>query len=1064
MSLKRYIALVACLLASFAVLAQGQEKQSLSLEREGDNAVRLRFEGDKGHLSVDSTSVEGFSLLRCEGMSFGTGRVGCPDLPTLSTLVRLPKGSSLTVREFATGLTTVWHHGKPVAPVREGWFKDQPEPPYRPDEKVYASPEPHRGGEPVEVENLGTMGTEQLFRVTVRPVFYQPASLELGFDGQIEAELEVIESEREEGDGGRQERLLIVSRPKFRQGLQPFVQWKRMEGYEVEELYAATHKRDSVKELIQSAERPDYILLVGDAGELQSFIGDVYISDLGTHITDLPYAEFTGDQLPDALLGRWPVNDTAELRTVVEKTLRYEQFRDIDTNQLKRALLVAGKEGAEMAPTTTNGQVNYLKEELKYAHPEMDTVCYYNPASYEQRPEIINNINLGASLLNYTAHCTAGGWSHPEVGIGAIDTLDNMQPMLYVNNCCKSNDFGGTCFGEQLLRLPQGGAIGVVGATNSTLWNEDYWWAVGPKSPIALTANYDAARRGAFDCLAGRTPSISTCGELLRAGNLAVTAFGSIYTNLYWEIYCLFGDPTLRPYICVPPAIGMEITGMTNGATVLEVNGTPGTMVTVLQDGQLLGWARTDDAGNATLTLRQSLDTLPLIITSTAAGHRPRIDTLTVGPAACQLAIRNVATTDNTLAFRVDNIGDSPISNLTISLLQNHNDSLAGALLAPHQTTVESLDAGEHMDISWSLSINTIGQQAQWQAQLSADNGSTLTTLAVAHRLCVDYPTLTLRVRQDDGSTPHQIRHNRSYLLQGETTGDYDSLRLSVTLMPQGVTISNTGNTLEFSTPDTVCQLLVSGTLHKGNWSHSEDFYLTAGSRTDGFEEGTSSFPWGSTTLATWTLDSTVSHSGRFSMRSGAIDHNQSATLVLEVELDEPDTVSYWVKISSADGDKITFFIDGNYRVPELWGNFNWRRYSYPVNAGKHKLIWRYNKNSSGVGGDDCVWIDDVRIPNARWHNAYGTECSAAGLGIREHELPPMVLTLYPNPVKGMVRMRSNTPVAVHVQDIVGRHVAAFNLNEEQTLDVSNWATGIYMVTASTGTHSLTQKLIISNK
>ena len=262
MSLKRYIALVACLLASLAVLAQGQEKQSLSLEREGDNAVRLRFEGDKGHLSVDSTSVEGFSLLRCEGMSFGTGRVGCPDLPTLSTLVRLPKGSSLTVREFATGLTTMWHHGKPVAPVREGWFKDQPEPPYRPDEKVYASPEPYRGGEPVEVENLGTMGTEQLFRVTVRPVFCQPASLELGFDGQIEAELEVIESEHEEGDGGRQERLLIVSRPKFRQGLQPFVQWKRMEGYEVEELYAATHKRDSVKELIQSAERPDYILLV----------------------------------------------------------------------------------------------------------------------------------------------------------------------------------------------------------------------------------------------------------------------------------------------------------------------------------------------------------------------------------------------------------------------------------------------------------------------------------------------------------------------------------------------------------------------------------------------------------------------------------------------------------------------------------------------------------------------------------------------------------------------------------------------------------------------------------
>ena len=116
------------------------------------------------------------------------------------------------------------------------------------------------------------------------------------------------------------------------------------------------------------------------------------------------------------------------------------------------------------------------------------------------------------------------------------------------------------------------------------------------------------------------------------------------------------------------------------------------------------------------------------------------------------------------------------------------------------------------------------------------------------------------------------------------------------------------------------------------------------------------------------------------------------------------------------------------------------------------------------MGGDDCVWIDDVRIPNARWHNAYGTECSAAGLGISEHDLAPMALTLYPNPAKGLVRMKSDTPVAVHVHDIVGRHVAAFTLNEEQTLDVSDWAPGIYMVTASTGTHSHTQKLIISNK
>ena len=52
----------------------------------------------------------------------------------------------------------------------------------------------------------------------------------------------------------------------------------------------------------------------------------------------------------------------------------------------------------------------------------MDTLCYYNPASDYQMADIAHDINLGASLLNYTAHCTVGGWSHPAMTIGTLDT------------------------------------------------------------------------------------------------------------------------------------------------------------------------------------------------------------------------------------------------------------------------------------------------------------------------------------------------------------------------------------------------------------------------------------------------------------------------------------------------------------------------------------------------------------------------------------------------------------------------------------------------------------------
>ena len=174
--------------------------------------------------------------------------------------------------------------------------------------------------------------------------------------------------------------LFIVSRPQFCQGLQPFVQWKRQEGFDVVELYADTNSCTLVKEMMNnrwpatSGRWPEYTLLVGDHEQLEAYIGSISMDD-EAHFTDLYYANFTGDYMPETMLGRWPVNDTAELRIVVEKTLRYEQFREMDTLQLKRVLLVAGREYGNPAPTTTNGQVNYLKREVTLAHPDMDTLC-----------------------------------------------------------------------------------------------------------------------------------------------------------------------------------------------------------------------------------------------------------------------------------------------------------------------------------------------------------------------------------------------------------------------------------------------------------------------------------------------------------------------------------------------------------------------------------------------------------------------------------------------------------------------------------------------------------------
>ena len=450
MALRRCILLVSCMLLGMTAFAQKEEKALLDIVDKGDTALCITFSA--GDFSI--VTANGYCTLEAAGMSSTAQEAGRAVLPQMSRIVNMPRGTAITMDESYWGETLTLPLPAGVEPMPwQGATLKETERPWVPLVK-----EQVEEGEVWQVEDLGAMGDRQLFRFTVQPASYDAANGCYRLTKTCTATFSVTGKHQPSNTG---KKLLIVSRPLFREGLQDFIQWKRQEGYVVEEIYADTNKRDSVKALISPLfdaatplrPAPSHILIVGDAAKIQSYVGASRPTDLPTHTTDLYYAEHSGDWLPDAYIGRWPVNDTAELGAVVRKTLRYEQCHDLDTTMLRRAILVAGSESREPAPTTTNGHVNYVSRELKSLHPEIDTVCFHNPASGTQLPDILNAISGGAALLNYTAHCNVGGWSSPSVTFSSIDTLGLAQPMVYINNCCRSNDFSGTCFGEQLLQF-----------------------------------------------------------------------------------------------------------------------------------------------------------------------------------------------------------------------------------------------------------------------------------------------------------------------------------------------------------------------------------------------------------------------------------------------------------------------------------------------------------------------------------------------------------------------------------------------------------------------------------
>ena len=1064
-----YILLMLCLLLPAIAIAQAGDKTLFELQRGADGNYRLHFRTGKISFSQDQDNQLTLSVDGMANMAPGKGQ---PALPQTSRLLILPRGAELRVERWQQSESEILSlpDGKVLAPWQGAMVKDAEPMTVLPDKEVYSTDSFMRWSDPMEIENLGVMGNRQIFRITMHPVAYNPVTHELSVTQVLSATLITTSPTLPAFESQFPKRYLIVSRQQFREGLQPFVRWKQQEGYRVEEIYADTNRRDSVKALIYEAfgdglttPWPCYILIVGDAAQIQAYTGTTRPAGLGTHPTDLYYADHTGDNMPDAILGRWPVSDTAELRAVVEKTLRYERGIDLDTAALHRALLVAGKESQDPAPITTNGQVNYLKREIKRTDASIDTLCHYNPASVSQGRQILSEIRNGVGLLNYTAHCTTSGWSNPPVTFNSIDTLSMHRPTVFINNCCQSNNFTGTCFGEQLLRKPHSGGVAVIGATNSTLWNEDFYWAVGPKYPFSLDPQYDSLRPGAFDpWLGGET---NTIGQILVAGNLAVTAFGSPHSRFYWEIYCLFGDPALVPWFGTPQMVQLTVSDtVAVGTMELQVSGTPYATVSAMQGDDQLGVATIGQNGSVLLHFSRPTDNAPILFTATKPRMLPvELTTLSAMPQGKAVAFTDAELANSAARFTLVNLGTDTLFGVSVTVTAADSGAMYASFTAA-TATYDTLPPQASHTLHMPLHID------RWapllDAQISAaDASGDSWHLRMSTNLDGTLPELSFTLADSDTMPTAALLCGASYLIGVSTIGICDTLHASVSTLPDGTTTEGAEGWLPVTIGANATHLRLTGHIAHGNYNRNYEYYLNVGGCRDGFGNGLQAYPWQTGGTLPWTVDSAVSHTGSYSLRSGAIDYRQTSSLTLDVLLPSNDSISFWLRTSTEqDYDKLTFTIDGIKRF-DASGSFNWRRYAFLISAGAHTLCWRYTKDESTSSGSDCVWLDDVRLPLSLWDTPCGANANDGMLGIIEQCHTSSQLLLFPNPSDGNIKIESTSgnPNSIRINDLYGRVVYAADLGRAAmpaslTLPLPD---GIYFVELHTDLGTAHSKLII---
>jgi len=411
-------------------------------------------------------------------------------------------------------------------------------------------------------------------------------------------------------------KYLIVAHSMFRGALDEFITWKKRKGFIVEIGYTdeenvgvttssiAAYIKSHYDNATQANPAPTFVLLVGDVQQIPAFTG---ITE--PHPTDLYYFTWQGGNIPCCYYGRFSAQNMQQLTPQIEKTLQYEQYSMSNPDYLNKISLISGFD-KDAAPIYGNGFLNYVTDNYaNAAYGYSNVYAHYHPCNLDAE-QIRAEIGEGVGLANFTAHCNETGWSSPDFATKHISAMNNENKHgLMIGNCCLSNRFDiNECFGEALLRTAGKGAVGYIGGSNYTYWDEDYYWGIGYRSIITSSPVYNTNHLGVYDRLfhthgEENTQWMATFGAMIFAGNEAVQSSTSTLKHYYWEIYHLMGDPSVMTYLTKPnPMIVGIHNEILEGETSVSAKVAPYSYCTFTKEKrELLSAGFADEEGNITL-------------------------------------------------------------------------------------------------------------------------------------------------------------------------------------------------------------------------------------------------------------------------------------------------------------------------------------------------------------------------------------------------------------------------------------------------------------------------------
>ncbi|HWR83876.1 MAG TPA: type IX secretion system sortase PorU [Candidatus Deferrimicrobium sp.] len=264
----------------------------------------------------------------------------------------------------------------------------------------------------------------------------------------------------------------------------------------------------------------------------------VYFGVYGILDSDTSY--LNPDRGYDMVICRWPVRSPQEIRTILDKTKRYESPATLGAWRTNVALVADDEFGnyydgsihVEQTETLEKAHLPRLFQRDKIYLWEYPFVNREKPAVNDA---IVKTVNEGTLIVNYVGHGNPDVWAHEHVftrvrDVARLNNADRL-PLFFAASCAIGffDDPRREGMAEDLLNHPAGGGIGVVSATR-----------------LVFSSDNAAFNRKVFDVLfEGDSLSIAEAvyvAKLLRQYQSASPP----RPNENDRAYLFFGDPYVR--------------------------------------------------------------------------------------------------------------------------------------------------------------------------------------------------------------------------------------------------------------------------------------------------------------------------------------------------------------------------------------------------------------------------------------------------------------------------------------------------------------------------------------